>query len=563
MSFDLFISHSSADAETARALVTDFENRGITCWMAPRDIPMGSSYQGEIVKAIEHCRAMLLLFSNAANDSEHVLREVELAAQNRKPIYPLRIDATEPAGGLRYMLANKQWVERKALGNRLVDTVEQLLSGNGAARPPDSQQTSATKPRVSPAVIGAGVVAACLLLGAGVFAMQGSWPWAPKRVVEAPAPPVVSAVPEPPKPVVAAPEPPKPVVAAPEPPKSAIAVAPTPPAQVAPPPQVMPPPAVVPPAAEPPKPVQEAAPPAPPPPAPAPPVQEARAPSDVAPPVVKPGARPDVATTAPESADVVPGKVLLFQECELCPVMAAIPAGRNLVGSPDDERNRAPAEGPRQEIAIAKPFAAGWSEVTFDQFFACIAEGGCRPDRPGDYGWGTGLRPVINVSWTDARAYVAWLSQKTGATYRLLSEAEWEYAARGCVVPCRSTPFWFGMDISKERANYDWRFSYEGSPKALPPRRTVEIWDSQPNPFGLMQLHGNVREWVEDCWNPSLNGLPKDGAPRRSGDCQGHVVRGGSWADEPKDVRSATRNWEVTTERNAKTGFRVGRTLTP
>ena len=131
MKYDLFISHSSADAETARALVTDFENRGITCWMAPRDIPMGSSYQSEIVRAIEECRAVLLLFSKATNESEHVLREVELAAQGTKPIYPLRIDATEPAGGLRYMLANKQWVERKALGNRLVDTIEQLLANSG------------------------------------------------------------------------------------------------------------------------------------------------------------------------------------------------------------------------------------------------------------------------------------------------------------------------------------------------------------------------------------------------------------------------------------------------
>src|SRR3954464_13241570 len=128
MKYDLFISHSSADAETAQALVTDFENRNISCWMAPRDIPMGSSYHEEIVQAIENSRAVPLLFSNAANKGEHVLREVELAAQGKKPILPLRIDVSEPAGGLKYMLANKQWVERKALRNRLGEPTEQRLA---------------------------------------------------------------------------------------------------------------------------------------------------------------------------------------------------------------------------------------------------------------------------------------------------------------------------------------------------------------------------------------------------------------------------------------------------
>src|SRR3954463_9404872 len=168
MKYDLFISHSSADAETAQALVTDFENRNITCWMAPRDIPMGSSYHEEIVAAIENSRAVLLLFSGAANKSAHVLREVELAEQGRKPILPLRIDVSDPVGGLKYMLANKQWVERKALGNRLVDTIEQLLAGapsirTGAdearARPvPEPPKKSA----ISPVLIGA--VAVLVLL---------------------------------------------------------------------------------------------------------------------------------------------------------------------------------------------------------------------------------------------------------------------------------------------------------------------------------------------------------------------------------------------------------------
>src|SRR6185295_13519854 len=181
MRYDLFISHSSADADTALALVTDFENRNITCWMAPRDIPMGSSYHEEIVAAIENSRAVLLLFSNAANKSEHVLREVELAAQGKKPILPLRIDVSEPAGGLKYMLANKQWVERKALGNRLVDEIEKRLAGSrpihSGVDPVERRAESATpkkKSGLSPALIGV-AAAVCVMLAAGAVAWQTGW----------------------------------------------------------------------------------------------------------------------------------------------------------------------------------------------------------------------------------------------------------------------------------------------------------------------------------------------------------------------------------------------------
>jgi formylglycine-generating enzyme required for sulfatase activity len=276
---------------------------------------------------------------------------------------------------------------------------------------------------------------------------------------------------------------------------------------------------------------------------------------------VAPGGKPSIASSAPAARSVVPGRVYLFKECDVCPEMAAVPGGTNLIGSPDTERGRDRSEGPQQEIVIAQAFAVGRAEVSFAEWLACVAEGGCNAYRPGDYGWGYGLRPVINVSWTDAQAYVAWLSRKTGATYRLLSEAEWEYAARGCVVACNPSPFWFGAEISNARATYDWRYSYEGSPKALAPRQTVEVLNAEPNPFGLLHMHGNVREWVEDCWNSSLIALPRDGSARMSGDCRSHVVRGGSWADAPKDLRSAARSWEVTAERRAQIGFRVARTL--
>jgi formylglycine-generating enzyme required for sulfatase activity len=247
----------------------------------------------------------------------------------------------------------------------------------------------------------------------------------------------------------------------------------------------------------------------------------------------------------------------------MCPVMAVVPAGSNLVGSPDVEKGRSRDEGPQQAIVIRVPFAVGRAEVAFEEWLACVAEGGCNAYRPGDYEWGYDRRPVINVSWNDAKAYVEWLSKKLGATYRLLSEAEWEYAARGCARPCEATPFWFGGDISKERANYDWRYAYEGSPKALALRRTVPVDTGEANPFGLLHMHGNVREWVEDCWNDSLAGLPKDGSARSSGDCRSRVLRGGSWGDEPKDLRSAKRSWEVPNERRAQNGFRVARELQP
>jgi formylglycine-generating enzyme required for sulfatase activity len=251
-----------------------------------------------------------------------------------------------------------------------------------------------------------------------------------------------------------------------------------------------------------------------------------------------------------------------FKECDECPEMVTTPPGSFLMGSPASEAGRETNEGPQQQITLAQKFAVGLSAVTFDEWNACVAEGGCNAYRPGDYGWGHGKRPVINISWEDAQAYVKWLSQKTGAPYRLLSEAEHEYVTRGCNSPiCPSTPFWFGAQISPDRANYDWRYSYNGSVKADPPRRTIATDASVPNPFGLLQVHGNVREWVEDCWNETLAGIPRDGIARMTGDCTTHVLRNGSWKDEPKDLRSAKRGWELANERRAEIGFRVARTL--
>jgi len=246
----------------------------------------------------------------------------------------------------------------------------------------------------------------------------------------------------------------------------------------------------------------------------------------------------------------------------VCPVMAVVPPGQSPVGSPPNEPGRSANEGPQRQIVIREPFAVGRSEVTFEEWSACLAEGGCNAHKPGDFGFGAGKRPVIFVSWQDANAYVAWLSRKTGAPYRLLSEAEWEFAARGCATTaCRSTAFWFGNDISPDRANYDWSYSYAGSRKAQRQGQTVLADAGEANPFGLLHVHGNVREWVEDCWSESLAGLPGDGASRTTGDCTRRVFKGGAWSDEPRDLRLAKRSWELASERQENIGFRVARTL--
>jgi formylglycine-generating enzyme required for sulfatase activity len=249
-----------------------------------------------------------------------------------------------------------------------------------------------------------------------------------------------------------------------------------------------------------------------------------------------------------------------FKECDGCPTMVAMPVGSFTMGSPANELRREAYEGPQRQIVIRQMFAVGRSEVSFDEWLACVADGGCNAYRPGDHGWGLGKRPVINVSWTDAKAYVKWLSQKTGAPYRLLSESEREYVTRGCTTPsCPSTPFWFGQEISPKRANYDWQSSYNGSARAAPQKRTVATDASEANPFGLLHVHGNVWEWVEDCWNRSLADVPNDGTPRITGDCSVRVIRGGAWSEEPQDLRSAKRSYELVGERTEKIGFRVAR----
>ena len=242
---------------------------------------------------------------------------------------------------------------------------------------------------------------------------------------------------------------------------------------------------------------------------------------------------------------LVPGSV--FRDCESCPEMVVVPAGTFLMGSPTSETGSRQDERPQHTVTIRDPFAVGIYEVTYDEWDACVRDGGCGGYRPYDGGWGRGPRPVIFVNWEDAQRYVEWLARETGHRYRLLSEAEWEYVARAG----STTPFHTGRTISKDQANY-------GRIRG----QTLPVGTFEPNDYGLYDAHGNAREWVQDCWNGSYRGAPADGSAWKRGSCGLRVMRGGSWLDAPGLLRSAIRIWVDPRARNSTVGFRVVRTLT-
>jgi formylglycine-generating enzyme required for sulfatase activity len=245
-----------------------------------------------------------------------------------------------------------------------------------------------------------------------------------------------------------------------------------------------------------------------------------------------------------------------FRDCGDCPLMTALRAGPFMMGSTEAERQwainqgaprvRVKAEKPQRLVRIAEQFAVSKYEVNFEEWDACLAGDGCSGYAPDDEDWGRGRRPVVNVSWEDAMKYVEWLSEKTGKPYRLLSEAEWEYAARAGT----KTRYSWGEDITPENANYGGNVD-----------RTTEVGSYAPNPWGLYDMHGNVWEWVEDCWNDNYEGAPVDGGAWTNGDCKRRVLRGGSWYGEPENLRSAYRFEALTVNRSRNVGFRVARTL--
>ena len=250
-----------------------------------------------------------------------------------------------------------------------------------------------------------------------------------------------------------------------------------------------------------------------------------------------------------------------FRDCDVCPEMVVVPAGTFLMGAPESEVDSHWAERPVHAVSVPS-FAVGVYEVTFDEWDACVAGGGCGGYRPDDEVLGRGRRPVINVSWDDAQSYVEWLSSRTGERYRLPSESEWEYAARAGT----TTPFHTGETITTDQANYDGGWLYPSGdydPNGLYRGQTVPVGSFGANAFGLHDVHGNVREWVQDCWNDNYEGAPADGSAWLSGRCDRRVLRGGSWRVRPSVLRAAYRYWDSTGYPSSNVGFRVARTLTP
>ena len=242
-------------------------------------------------------------------------------------------------------------------------------------------------------------------------------------------------------------------------------------------------------------------------------------------------------------------------ERENLPEMVAIPAGSFWMGGPPPEGSEDQENPWRRRIEL-EGFYLSSTEITFGMWDACVRDEGCSHN-PSDRGWGRGDRPVMNVSWEDAQEFVAWVNANTDGGYSLPSEAQWEYAARAGTTTAFST----GDQITTEQANFKGSDTYIGSSVGIYREQTVPVGSFEPNAWGLYDMHGNVWEWTQDCWNTDLSDHPSNGAALESGDCEQRVRRGGSWLSKPEVLRSANRNWNSSSARSSYFGFRLLKTL--
>jgi formylglycine-generating enzyme required for sulfatase activity len=443
MNFDVFISYSSKDKPSADAACAMLESAGIRCWIAPRDIRPGHDWDESIVRAIDQCRAMVLIFTQNANDSKQVGREVKRAFNREVPVIPMRVENAVQSQTLSFYLDTVHWLDAftpplEQHLKQLSGTVKAILDVDGqrvaasSAASPRMQESARSKIASRDSAHPAPVLSPKMLAGiAGVLLAVGAVFW----------------------------------------------------------------------------------------------------------------------ILVPHQSPLKPKDT--FKDCVNCPEMVVVPPGSFTMGSPESEPWRDENEGPQHVVTIPKPFAVGKFTVTFDEWDACVADGGCNGYRPEDAGWGRGRQPVINVSWNDAGAYVSWLNKKTGKDYRLLSESEWEYAARAGT----TTAYYWGAEIGKGNANCN------GCGSQWDNKRTAPAGSFAPNAFGLYDMAGNVWQWVADCYADSYKDSRRDGAASTSGDCSSRVLRGGSWSIYPRDLHAAYRYSSSPGYRYKYVGFRLARTL--
>lgn len=230
-----------------------------------------------------------------------------------------------------------------------------------------------------------------------------------------------------------------------------------------------------------------------------------------------------------------------LRDCGTCPELVLIPAGSFEMGS----NEMFEFEKPVHQVTIRAPFYLATREITFEEWDACVDQGGCS-QRPNDRNLGRGRRPVTDISWEDADGYVAWLSARTGRKYRLPTEAEWEYAARAG----STASYPWGRTIDKEMANCL-------GCNAQQRRQAIETGQFPPNAFGLYDMAGNAAEWVADCWSENYRAAPRDGSAYTAPGCRERVLRGGSFNNDPRYLRSAARFKYEADVRFYTNGFRV------
>lgn len=278
-------------------------------------------------------------------------------------------------------------------------------------------------------------------------------------------------------------------------------------------------------------------------------------------------AQKDPVVTPPPEPRRYPKAGTVIQDCPKCPAMVVVPAGKFAMPYPPGDSGRYHHEGPVRAVTFERPFAVGRYEVTFDEWDACVAEQGC--PRIDDKGRGRGRRPVVYVSWDNAVAYTKWLSKKTGKTYRLLTEAEWEYAYRSGtderhrflnIPPAKVCAV---ANVYDKRGRQVAEMEYEPLPCDDRFGEVAPVGSFKPNAFGLFDMMGNVAEWVEDCLPTGLQwrGAPVDGSAHTRGDCTQRGFRGGSFLENEKYYLRNVDRFKYVGAKDSDLGFRVARTL--